>query len=207
MNWQTHEWTNGLIERLHEHGYRSVSVDLGRSDVLPGARRADFRSSWAFTRLHTFIVVQQVDVATADDIEDLSQLSTTYAVRNKGGLPRGFQTGVAVLPVLVCRTAQADALATAARQPRKQFAKFALPVLVELDRQRFTTYHEPHFWGSVYQDFLGEQQRLVAGELHGEVLPLGGQQRTTRWMLMAGVTAGVLAFLGVILTLTLRVIS
>lgn len=193
------------MQRLGEHGYRPVSADLGHNRVLFGARRADFRSSWGFTRLHTFIVAHEVEVATADDIEELSERSTRYAVRNKGGLPRGFQTGVAVLPVLICRTAPDDAVAVAERQPRKRFATLVLPVLIDLSQQRIVTYHEPRFWGSLYQDFLGQQQRLVAGEFCGEVLPPGGEQRAQRWMVIGGVAGGVIGVISVLAILALMI--
>jgi len=180
---QVHEWTNQLIERLGAHGFRPISADLGDEGEVAGARRADFRVMWALTKLHTFVLVHEVDVATAEHVRRLSQRSTAYAIRSKGGLPLGLQTGVAVLPILVCRSAEDEAVEFAEHRPPKRFAALTLPMLVELSQQRFVTYHEPRFWGAYYQDFLGEQQRLIAGELNGQVLPPGGERRANRWLL------------------------
>jgi hypothetical protein len=141
--------------------------------------------------LHTFVLVRTAEVATADGLRELSARSTRHAIKHKGGLPRGLQTGVAVLPVLVCRTAEPGAVEVARQAPPKRFAAFTLPLVVELDRASVATCSEERAWGALYQDFLGEQQRLVAGDLSGSVLPSGGESRAVRRMLLGGVIGGI----------------
>lgn len=191
---KVHAWVNQLVKRLSSHGYRPLSAVFGDGEEVAVARRADLRLKWVLTKLHTFVVVHEVDVATADYVRSVSQQSTGYAIRNKGGLPRGLQTGVAVLPVIVCRIAEQGAIEVAEAPPPKRFAAMTLPMLVELSQQRFVTYHGSRFWGAHYQDFLGEQQRLVGGELNGQVLPPGGERRAARWVL-GGVVSVVVVFL------------
>lgn len=200
---QVHAWAHQLVERLGSHGYRPMAAVLDGGGEVAVARRADFRVGWGLTKLHTFVLVHEVDVATTEDVRSLSQQSTAFAIRNKGGLPRGLQTGVAVLPVFVCRSAEEGAVRFAEGRPPKRFAVMTLPVLVELDQQRFATYHDPRFWGAYYQDFLGGQQQLVGGELNGQVLPPGGERRATRWVLGAGVVGGVVAAIVVVVVLHL----
>lgn len=161
-------WVGQLLDRLDAAGYRRLP-----DPTVRGARRADFRVSWILTQLHTFVLVHEIEVATAQTVRDAADRGAAYAIEHKGGLPRWLSSGVAALPVVVCRTADEAAIELASQQPRVRFGAFSVPVVVELDRERLTTCSEPRIWGAVYLGFLGEQQRLIGDGLDGRTLPPG----------------------------------
>ena len=106
-------WTEAALTRLQAAGYRLVEVD---QSVLPGARavrRSDFRIRWFLTRLHTFVVFVVLERATEADLSAITDLAARWAKSAKGGLPIGFQTGVAVIPVIVSSSADQAAQAAA----------------------------------------------------------------------------------------------
>lgn len=168
-------WIDDLERRLVSRGYRVADAPI---ESLPGARvfrRSEFRVSWIFTQLHTFVVVIDVDHVDEAMLTGRGARSGEGALPQKGGLPRWLGSGLAVLPVVVCRTADDSALHAAASKPMTRFGAFELPILVLPERGRAVTSSQARLWGAVYQDFLGEQQRLVTGDLAGRTLPPGGQ--------------------------------
>ena len=174
---QMRQWVDGSVERLLSAGYRGQHPDDER--FVAGVRRADFQVKWALTRLHTFVLFGCVEHATADGIREFTALSHRWATQAKGGLPRGFQAGVAVLPVLVCISADEGAMSEVMRRPDKHFAAADFPLLVQLGQGRYATYSGGITWGEIYQDFLRSQQELIVGDLPGQALPPISQQKRT----------------------------
>lgn len=172
---RSQQWVDEQVERLVAAGYRQHPADP--TNFLACVRRADFKMRWSFTRLHTFVLFGRVEHATGDNVREFSALCARWAAQDKGGMPRGFQTGSAVLPVLVCDTADASAREELDRRPAKHFALFELPMLVELSQGRWATYTGRMRWGGVYQDFLRDQQWLVAGDLAGVARDRSGATR------------------------------
>lgn len=68
MEGPVHEWAGQALERLTAHGYRPVTPLLGDTGEVAVARRADFRAKWGLTKLHTCVLVREVDVATAEHV-------------------------------------------------------------------------------------------------------------------------------------------
>ena len=199
-----HQWVDDSVKRLVSAGYREQYPD--DEGFVAGVRRADFEVKWALTRLHTFVLFGCVEHATADSIREFTALSNRWATQAKGGLPRGLQTGVAVIPVLVCTSADEGALAEARRRPDKHFAAAEFPLLADLSQGRYVTYSGGIIWGEIYQDFLRAQQELLVGNLEGEALPPITQQKRTFFKVLSltmliGLVLGTLGLTGSLLSL------
>jgi len=195
------QWTDAALTRLQVEGYKAVEVD---QTVLPGARavrRSDFRLRWFLTRLHTFVVFIVVDRATEADLSAIADLTAKWAKSVKGGLPIGFQTGVAVIPVLVSSSVDDAARESALAKPRKRFATMTFPMIIDPARSLVATYNRTVSWGTAYMDFLADQQRIVVGVPDAPVLATQGSRAFVRVynLLLPGlgllVLAGVATFL------------
>ncbi len=185
-------WVDAAAARLRFVGYRDVEAVSPDGRRLRALRRADFRAEWFFTRLHTLVVfdVLESGPATDDQLCCFTKLAMRWAKRAKGGLPRGLQTGIAVLPVLVAAEGtSAASRSEARRRPQKDFSALRLPLLVDLSAGEGFTYDGPITWGLIYRNFLGEQQRVVLRELRGDTMKPDGRGR--RWLRVAAVGAAV----------------
>lgn len=96
----SHGYLSGLEQRLRADDCHVEHPALRRGTALVG-RRSDFRVSWFLTKLHLFTVAVPLPHVTLAAIQDFTQVAVQHAKDEKGGLPRGFQTGVAVFPVMV----------------------------------------------------------------------------------------------------------
>jgi hypothetical protein len=121
--------------------------------VLIG-RRSDFRLGWAATRLHVFTLAAAVPEITVPVIATFTQHARRYAKAHKGGLPRGFQTGLAVFPALISTRVDPQAVAWAEEKQRTQFACFVRPVVVDVIREYVGVYRGSPVIGRTYASHL-----------------------------------------------------
>src|SRR6266498_3086270 len=75
-------------------------------------------------------------------------------------VPRGFQSGVAIIPALVAETVTEPARAAALARPKKEFAAFLLPAIVDLATGQTFSYQGRIVWGTIYASWL--RARLAA---------------------------------------------
>lgn len=147
------QYLRALTDRLTDDGCTMTTAQL-RPGTVDVARRADFRLRWFATRLHLFtmaIRLPHVDVSTvAGYTEECSQ----WAKDNKGGLPAGFQTGVAVFPVLIGEHVDAGAHDWARERQRNSFACLARPVVVDLAGRHVSWFDGKPALGRVYASHL-----------------------------------------------------
>jgi hypothetical protein len=121
--------------------------------VLVG-RRSDFRMRWMATRLHQFACVTVLPEISRSAVEQYTTQALRYAVDNKSGMPRGFQTGVALFPAMISDRVDPDALAWAEAQQRLQFAVMARPVVVDVARGVVAAFRGRAKLGAVYNGHL-----------------------------------------------------
>ncbi|CAJ61114.1 MULTISPECIES: hypothetical protein [Frankia] len=127
--------------------------DWAGTPVLVG-RRADFRLQWAATRLHLFTIAAAVPEITVATIDTFTAQALDYAKANKGGLPVGLQTGVAVFPLLVSDRVDPAAAAWAADRQRVRFACMARPVVADAAQRRVGFYRGRPAIGRLYASYL-----------------------------------------------------
>lgn len=102
---------------------------MGAASVLAG-HHSQFRMRWLATRLHLFIIAAVAPVVTVETLSRFTEAAMDYASQNKGGLPAGFQTGVAVFAALISDRVEPDAAAWASRQ-RLKFACVGRPAVID----------------------------------------------------------------------------
>lgn len=128
-------------------------------------RRADFKMRWMATQLHTMAYLVDARSVAPESIPALADDVRRHAKENKGGLPGGFQTGVAAMPVLVVNSVPPQ-LASWAREPQKlKWAVGLLPIVVTPDRSHVSYRVQPQKWGRLYEKHL----RGIAEDLAGPV--------------------------------------
>jgi hypothetical protein len=149
--------------RLEEAGYETSTISLDGLTALVG-RRSDFRLRWFGTRLHTFVFVAAFGHPPREELDRFAAAASKFAIENKGGLPRGLQTGTAAVPVAVVDQVRPEIAEWAGRTFRK-FAAIGYPVLVETSTGRV---HRPGRMvaGAVYDAHLrGIADKIVGGAL------------------------------------------
>ena len=127
------------------------------------------------TRIHPFLFYAVVPpgLAQRGSLQAYSRDAVDYAVRHKGGLPRGMQSGsVAVHVVVTDRMAPGSE--RWARKPRgSRFAAIGYPVVVSLADRTVT--HPKHFvLGAAYARPL---RRLVRENVTDVLFPGEGRRR------------------------------
>jgi hypothetical protein len=122
-------------------------------DVLGGeaalvARRADWKT--ALVHMHFFVVVFDSPGLEVDRAENLTAEAQQYAIKHKGGLPRGLQTGSATVAVFLSQPSEGLQTWFAA-EPRHRFAALRFPVLADPDSGSLTYFKGRMARGSAYQ--------------------------------------------------------
>ena len=150
------EYVEQAAERMRADGNDVGPVDLpvGRATV---GYRSEFRVRWGATKLHLFIVVLPLPVATGEWLTALGRAAAEYAKATKGQL-RGLQSGLAVIPALVASEVRPDAREAAEAKPGKEWAVFSLPTVVDLAASQTYTYRGRMVWGAAYASWLRERQ-------------------------------------------------
>ena len=146
-----------VTQQLRDDGFTVEVATIGGVSAHV-ARRAVFRWSWLATRLHVFVVAFDRTVADVTDAEHLAESAVDYALANKTGLPRGFQTGVVSVTVFAAERIAPDLRAWARKGPRPRFAAFSLNVILDLETGESVVPLQRGFRGIVYANFM---QRLV----------------------------------------------
>jgi len=125
-----------VVERIGQAagqaGMGPYKTTLLGNEVLV-ARTSKFSVLWFATKLHTFLVasVFPTGTATPDRLDRFLDAAATFAKANKGGLPVGLQTGLAILPVAVTGQPGPEADAWASKPHRRRVGTVPFPVLVD----------------------------------------------------------------------------
>ena len=113
-----------------------------------------FKWKWAATKLKIFSFVAYSSEINKQQIESYSRECLRYAIRNKRGLPRGWQNGVVANNVLVSERIAADAITYVTSRPNKHYSAFEMPAVYDLSSGSLHFYSGGIIWGAVYDSFL-----------------------------------------------------
>jgi|SRR5579875_59125 len=143
-----------LAEALTATGF-SIKRDeqVERAQVLI-ARRAD--AIWHASRIHAFIVVFSEPDLSVRRAEELSAAAQAYAIKHKGGLPRGLQTGTFTFPTFICWTHPDELAEWFKREHKHRFAALQLPVLADLDTHKLVWFKGRLSRGYFFQEHFHE---------------------------------------------------
>ena len=153
------DYLEALRVRLADDRCNPQFQPWGAASVLVG-HRSQFRMRWLATRLHLFIIAAVAPVVTVETLSRFTEAAMDYARQNKGGLPAGFQTGVAVFPALISDRVEPDAAAWAASRQRLKFACVGRPAVIDTGTGQVSQYRRTPLIGSVYGRYLRTKSAL-----------------------------------------------
>jgi len=160
------EYLDLVAERLASGGATVTTEQIGPIIALVGYR-ARFRMRWMASTLHLFTVVVPAPwTVTAAALERFGNDAIDFADSRKGAL-RGFQSGVAAIPVLVGPDIQPDAKEYAQTQILRRYAAFAWPAVVDLTERRVYRHEGRVAIGAVFSGYLRAQTALALPEPPG----------------------------------------
>jgi hypothetical protein len=152
---ETTDYLSRVVTSLEADGYEVSAAELGAGEVLV-ARRSQFRWSWMATQMVSFAVLHEAPSVSADFAAEYAAEALEYARRNKGGLPRGLQSGVMAFPVIASAAIEPAAADWARERPRKHWAMEENPVLADTAARQAYRYEGTIAWGRIYSSFRRE---------------------------------------------------
>ena len=132
-----------------------VTVRLDKQDMFIAYEEV-FKWAWMATKLKITSFVKIVPSAQLSDFESYSENCLKQAIRDKKGLPVGFQNAVVSYSVMASEAISSEAIVFATSRPKKHFAAFETPVLFDLNNNELYYYKEKIIWGRAYDRFFKE---------------------------------------------------
>lgn len=112
-----------------------------------------FRWAWMATQLNTFVVASDFgsDEVSVETIEKHLNEAFPYAKKNYKGWPRGLQSGMGVISIIISSNLTDSAkeychkLATG-----KKWAGFTIPVVIDGNTGEIHSFDKNPMWGAIY---------------------------------------------------------
>ena len=128
---------------------------LGRPTVIGYDKK--FKWRWFATQLNTFLVAIDFgsDPVTVSTIEAALTDSFTYAKQNYKGWPRGLQSGLGVITILLSSHIDERAIEYCLElKSGKKWAGFAIPVVIDLSTGQVHYFSRNPIWGRIYYPYF-----------------------------------------------------
>lgn len=112
-----------------------------------------FRWAWMATQLNTFVVASDFgsEEVTPETIEKHLSVAFEYAKNHYKGWPRGFQSGLGVISVLVSTNLTKEAIDYCHKlSSGKKWAGFTIPVLIDGTSGEVHSFDKKPMWGAIY---------------------------------------------------------
>jgi hypothetical protein len=112
-----------------------------------------FKWSWLATQLNTFIIVSDFgDIKiTPQIIENHITAGFQYAKNNYTGWPRGLQSGLGVISILISSEIDQESIQYCKKlKSGKKWAGFTIPVTVNSSSQSVYYFDKNPMWGRIY---------------------------------------------------------
>lgn len=131
--------------------YHSEENILDNKSVIGYEKK--FKWSWMATQLNTFIVVTDFGDQEIDEslIENHLSESFKFSKQNYKGWPRGLQSGVAVISVLISNNISDKAKEYCQKlKSGKKWAGFSIPVVHDSKSKETFQFEKNPMWGRIY---------------------------------------------------------
>lgn len=128
---------------------------LGRPTVIGYDKK--FKWRWFATQLNTLIVAIDFgnDPVTIETIEAALTDSFAYATQNYNGWPRGLQSGIGVITILISSHIDECAIEYCRElKSGKKWAGFAVPVVVDSSTGQVHSFNRNPIWGRIYYPYF-----------------------------------------------------
>lgn len=126
-----------------------------------------FRLSWMATQLNTFVVVSDAggqSVSTGMIEEHLTE-AFKYAKKHYKGWPRGLQSGLGVISILIGDEVDADAQEYCLKlKSGKKWAGFSIPVTISRASGQVYFFKSKPMWGRIYYPYF---EKMIKGLCKG----------------------------------------
>lgn len=147
-----------IKESLVQHSiFHSESEILDKPTVIGYEKK--FRWSWMATQLNTFIIAtdfenQEINTAV---IENHLTASFNFAKKNYTGWPRGLQSGLGVISVLISSHITTEAKDYCLQlKSGKKWAGFSVPVSIDSKTNEIFQFEKKPMWGMIYYPHFRE---------------------------------------------------
>lgn len=123
-----------------------------------------FRWSWMATQLNTFVVATDFgqDLVTVDTLEQHLSASFQYAKDNYNGWPRGLQSGLGVVTIILSSNIDEAAKAYCLKlKSGKKWAGFTIPVVIDSTSNQVYKFESKPIWGMIYYPFFEQLIKSV----------------------------------------------
>lgn len=141
-----------IKEKLNESSiYHSEEKVLGHDSVIGYEKK--FKWSWIATQLNTFIVATDFgDMEISEGlIENHLSDSFKFASQNYTGWPRGLQSGIAVISVLISSNVTDEAQNYCQKlKSGSKWAGFSIPVIHNSKTNKTFQFEKNPIWGMIY---------------------------------------------------------
>ena len=142
-------YINEIVAKFEQTGFMLQNDVIDSFDVTV-ATKSQFKLSWFATQINFFAIMGVSNNITKEIIENFSEKCTDYAIKNKKGLPRGFQSGTVSFTLLASLSVDEDAKKFAQERPKKHFAAFEMPVVFDLEENKLYYYDKTPTLGFIY---------------------------------------------------------
>jgi hypothetical protein len=116
-----------------------------------------FKWSWMATQLNTFFVASDFknkDI-TVQTIEAHLKQAFEYSRKNYKGWPRGLQSGVGVISILISENVTEEAKTYCKKlKSGKKWAAFTIPIVIDATTNEVFSFDKKPMWGRIYFSYF-----------------------------------------------------
>jgi hypothetical protein len=98
-------------------------------------------------KINVFYIISKMDHVSRNEIIAFSKQCSEYGLKNKKGLPRGLNSGVMSIAVILSNNIEKDAIEWISSAPPKHYGLFEIPVIYDLSNGHYYHYDNSKFWG------------------------------------------------------------
>jgi hypothetical protein len=150
-----------IKERLNEKSILFSEDGFADRPTVVGYDKV-FKWRWMATQMNTFIVVADFgnEIVSPMTFAKLFHQSFGYAKLNYSGWPRGVQSSMAVIAVIISTNIDSDAVDYCKElKVRKSWAGFSVPVAIDASTDQVHVFNKNPLRGIIYYPYF---KRLIA---------------------------------------------
>ncbi|TPN82391.1 hypothetical protein [Aquimarina algicola] len=141
-----------IKSNLTQNGIFFTNDEILKQPTVIGYEKK-FKWSWMATQLNTFIVATDFedDPITVNEIDFHLTHAFKYAEKNYKGWPRGIQSGLGVISILLSTQIDAQAKEYCIKlKSGKKWAGFTIPVCINTSTNEVFAFDKNPIWGRIY---------------------------------------------------------
>lgn len=144
--------TATIKQRLQSHSIFLTEDQVGEHHAVIGYEKK-FKWRWMATQMNTFVMAADLGqrTVTVEALESFLEASFAFAGENYKGWPRGLQSGMAVIAILISENVDQEAADyCTALKVGKKWAGFSVPVAIDSSSKELYKFKKNPAWGGIY---------------------------------------------------------